>query len=121
MSAVSEVPPSTQTSERPNPMNAAEDLFNRLLRERRLISYIDAHELLLGVRPSPFHNQVHCPPVIQAALQTAAREYNGLLIQLDALIVSQDRRTPGAGHYRGKSYTEAQWIQVFDGWQILGA
>ena len=34
-------------------MNAADQLFERLLREGRKISYIRAYEILLGNRPSP--------------------------------------------------------------------
>jgi hypothetical protein len=99
-------------------MNAAEQLFERLLREEKLISYIDAYELLLGTRPRPFWNKRDCRPVLRLALQTSPRDFRGLLIQLDALIVGRARNRPGEGHFRGKTYTEADWLRVFEGWPL---
>jgi hypothetical protein len=100
-------------------VSPAEQLFDRLLREEGLISYIDAYEILLGERPSPFGNRTHCRPVLQLALRTAPRVHCGLTIQLDALIVSQASRRPGTGHYRGKPYTKEQWLQVFGEWPLV--
>ena len=70
-------------------MSVAEQRFEHLLREEKLISYIDAHEVLLGTRPRPFWNKRDCRPVLRLALQTTPRVFRGLLIQLDALIVGQ--------------------------------
>jgi hypothetical protein len=99
-------------------VSGPEQLFERLLREENLISYIGAFETLLGTRPRPFRHRRDCRPVLRLALQTTPRVFRGLLIQLDALIVEQKRRRPGAGHFRGKTYSEAAWLQVFEDWPL---
>ena len=100
-------------------MSAAERLFERLLSEEKLISYIDAYELLLGTRPRPFWNKRDCKPVLEMAIETRLREYRGLCIQLDALIVGKASGKPGPGHFRDKPYTEAEWLHVFGGWPLV--
>jgi hypothetical protein len=49
-------------------MNSADQLFDRLLREEHLISFIDAYEILLGNRPKWVTHQ-HSPKVIDIALK----------------------------------------------------
>src|SRR5262245_2711054 len=105
--------------ERNERMTPAEQLFDRLLREGRLISYIDAYETLLGKRPQRWWNRMHCRQVTTVALQTEARQFEGLTLHLDALIVSRETGEPGEGHFGDKPYTRGQWRQVFGHWSVL--
>lgn len=97
----------------------AEKLFDALLQKRRLISYAKAYELLFGERPYPFRNAVHVRPVLDVAVRTTPREFAGLDVQLDALIVSIKVREPGPGHFRTAPYRLSIWASVFGNWTLL--
>lgn len=94
----------------------AEQLLDRLLESRRLVSYTRAYELLFGEAPNPFRNAVHVRPVIEVAMRTAPRQFGGLEVRLDSLIVSLRGRQPGPGHFRTAPYTLNEWIAVFGAW-----
>ena len=100
-------------------MNPADQLFQRLVRDRRKISYIGAYEILVGHRPQPWRNRVHCPQVIAVAQQSATQVIQGLTVQLDALIVNEKgNQEPSAGHFEHHNYTREQWRQVFGDWPL---
>ncbi len=112
--------PTVADAERDQPMNPADQLFQQLLRDRRKISYIDAYEILVGHRPQPWLNLVHCPEVIAVAQQSATQEIQGLTVQLDALIVNlAGDQEPSDGHFEHHNYTREQWRQVFGDWPLL--
>ena len=103
------------------PMSPADLLFQRLLGERRKISYIDAYEILVGPRPASgkWRNQVHCPQVIAVAKQSATQVVQGLAVQLDALIVNAEgTQEPSNGYFKNRQFTREQWQQVFGSWPL---
>jgi hypothetical protein len=101
------------------PVNTADQLFQRLLRDQRKISYIDAYEALVGHRPRPWLNAPHCREVIAIAMQSATQVVGGLTVQLDALIVNRDgNQEPGDGHFDAHPYTREQWREVFGSWPL---
>jgi hypothetical protein len=97
----------------------AEKLFDALLQNRRVISYVKAYELLFGERPSPFYNAVHLRPVLEVAARTTPRKFGALEIRLDTLIVSIKGREPGPGHFRTAPYTLNTWVSTFGNWPFL--
>jgi hypothetical protein len=99
-------------------MDVAERLFDRLLQERRLISYIDAYEALLGRRPRRWLHRAHSREVTTVAHRAAPRQFEELTIHLDALIVRRSDREPGPGHFKDQSYDLRQWRRVFGGWPL---
>ena len=99
-----------------------QELFDLLLnpRRRRLISYIDAYEQLFGVRPNPFRNHLDVPPVIQAAKTTQPREFHGLTIRLDALIVRIADHRPGDNYFTDHpEQTLQMWQNFFGNWELF--
>ena len=110
--------PTVADADRDQPMNPADQLFQRLLHDRRKISYIDAYESLVRDRPQPWRNRVHCPEVIAVARQSATQVIQGLTVQLDALIVNRRNQEPSDGHFEDHNYTREQWRQVFGDWPL---
>ena len=100
-------------------MGRAEKLVDGLLKKRRLVSYAKAYELLFEEPPWPFRNTVHVPRVLEIAMRTAPRDFDGLETRLDSLIVSQRDRLPGPGHFRTAPYTRNQWTSVFGSWSLV--
>ena len=102
------------------PMNAADRLFQRLLKERRKISYIGAYEILLGNRPNPWRNMPHCREVLAVAQQSMPQGHGSLTVQLDALIVNQDgNHEPSDGYFMNRGFTREQWRSLFGEWPLL--
>lgn len=99
----------------------AEDLFDSLLSMTppRLVSYSDAYRRIIGPYAA-WRNAVHAPAVIQLARQTSTRRVGPLTIRLDALIVGKETRRPAGGHFATAAYSEADWIQTFGTWPLLG-
>ena len=97
-------------------MLTPDQLFERLLLFKKLISYAEAYSEIIGPKPKFWYRYVHNDEVIAKALESSIRVEQGLPIQLDALIVDKQTRRPGDGHYKGKQYTRDQWIKVFGAW-----
>ena len=103
----------------PETKERAEKLFEGLLQKRRVISYAKAYELLFGEAPSPFRNAIHVPRVLEVAVRTTPRNFDGIEIRLDSLIVSIRGREPGPGHFRTAPYTLIEWNNVFGSWTLI--
>jgi hypothetical protein len=97
-------------------MLSPDRLFDRLLLFNKLIGYAEAYAEIVGPRPSDWKTYVHNDEVTDKARESSTRIVQGLPVQLDALIVDRTTRRPGQGHFRGKPYTEAQWVNVFGNW-----
>lgn len=102
------------------PMNAADQLFQQLLNERRKISYINAYERLLGNRPNPWLNIPHCREVLAVAQQSRPRVIGEVTVQLDALIVNQNgNQEPSEGFFTNRGFTRERWREIFGAWPVL--
>lgn len=97
---------------------AAENLLTRLLEQQRVITYKQARRLLLGVPLSKPYSQADTARVLRAA-RTSPREFGGLTIQLDTLIVKSGRKRPGDGHFDERPYSSRGWQEVFGSWPLL--
>lgn len=92
--------------------------FAHLLDRRELISYRQAHELLVGPMVGEWRNREHAVGVVERARVTPAQSVGGLLIQLDALVVQGRSREPGAGHFTRSEYGAATWRAAFAKWPL---
>ncbi len=93
-------------------------LFAHLLDQRELISYRHAHELLVGSVVGEWRNREHAVRVVERARVTPAQSAGGLLIQLDALVVQDRSREPGAGHFARSEYGAPTWRGAFAKWPL---